>query len=105
MLNIALPEDTMTLSHCFKIRSLILAAVLLIGFGHVTHASAQQHSFLVDLNSRTATKLGTLGGGSTVATAINDAGQVVGSSQTVEDFFHAFITGLDGMGMRDLGGR
>ena len=34
---------------------------------------------------------------------INDAGQVVGQSHTAEGPFHAFITGPDGMGMRDLG--
>ena len=35
---------------------------------------------------------------------INDAGQVAGSSYyTAGDATHAFITGPDGMGMRDLG--
>jgi probable HAF family extracellular repeat protein len=41
---------------------------------------------------------GTLGGDSSSAYGINDAGQVVGDSGG-----HAFITGPDGVGMRDLG--
>ena len=62
---------------------------------------------LVDLNSRTVTEIGTLGGSRTVASAINDAGQVAGYSATsnrvgVLEDQHAFITGPDGMGMRDL---
>lgn len=94
----------MIFNHCFKVRSLILTAVLFGGFGLVTHATAQERSFLVDLNSRTATDLGTLGGNRTVATAINDAGQVVGTSGMAGDWrTRAFITGPDGVGMRDLG--
>ena len=46
--------------------------------------------------------LGTLGGVESIAYGINDAGQVVGESNT-EGYTHAFITGPDGMGMRDLG--
>ena len=37
------------------------------------------------------------------ARGINEAGQVVGYSGTPGDERHAFITGADGMGMRDLG--
>ena len=48
--------------------------------------------------------LGSLGGQGSSTSAINEAGQVVGSSMVVFDGpFHAFITGPDGMGMRDLG--
>ena len=92
----------MIFNHCFKVRSLILTAVLFGGFGLVTHATAQERSFLVDLNSRTATDLGTLGGNRTVATAINDAGQVVGHSWTATGAAYAFITDPDGEGMTDL---
>lgn len=86
----------MTLNPCFKAKILILAAALLCDLGFVTHASAQQHSFLVDLNSRTMIDLGSLN--DIHATAINDAGQIVGSSSG-----RAFVTGPDGVGIRDLG--
>ncbi|PXX16034.1 putative secreted protein with PEP-CTERM sorting signal [Nitrosomonas ureae] len=53
------------------------------------------------------TKLGTLGGVSSYADALNDLGQVAGSSEFVpggkDRAAHAFITGPDGIGMADLG--
>lgn len=92
----------MTPDHCFKSRSLILATVLVCGLGLFTHANAQTRPtyrpYLVDLNSRSATEIA-LGG----ASGINDAGQVVGGSSTAEGDLHAFITGPNGIGMRDLG--
>jgi probable HAF family extracellular repeat protein len=101
--NAASPEDTMTLRHCFKVRRLILTAALIAGLSLAAHATAQERPFLVDLKSRTTTDLGTLGGNRTVASGINDAGQVTGYSITSEFDWHAFITGPDGVGMRDLG--
>jgi probable HAF family extracellular repeat protein len=47
--------------------------------------------------------LGSFGGGFSTAHGINDTGQVVGFSETAGGGQHAFITGPDGMGMRDLG--
>jgi probable HAF family extracellular repeat protein len=48
--------------------------------------------------------LGALVGGiESVASSINDAGQVAGGSYMGVGVTHAFITGPDGMGMRDLG--
>ena len=47
--------------------------------------------------------LGTLGGTSSSAEAINDSGQVVGNASTASGDSHAFITGLNGVGMTDLG--
>ncbi|WP_143079559.1 hypothetical protein [Nitrosospira sp. Nsp14] len=75
-----------------------------VGLGHGTHAVAQEHlPFLIDLNTRTVTQLERLEGGTTVPRALNDVGRVVGyyfpSGQGLN---HGFITGPDGMGMRDL---
>ena len=48
------------------------------------------------------TDLGTLGGDYSFAYGINDAGQVVGYSDTAAGDQHAFITGPNGVGMTDL---
>ncbi|SCY31568.1 probable extracellular repeat, HAF family [Nitrosospira sp. Nl5] len=45
------------------------------------------------------TDLGTLGGHFSSAHAINDAGQVVGGSDTAEGSRHAFMTGPNGGGI------
>jgi len=87
----------------FKVRGFILAAAFSAGLGFATSASAQSHAYLIDLNSKTATDLGTLGGEFSSASGINDVGQVVGYSDTAGGPEHAFITGSNGMGMRDLG--
>lgn len=92
----------MILNHCFKVRSLILTAALITGLGLGAHATAQERPFLVDLNAKTVTPLGTLGGDQSWGEGINDTGQVVGWSGTAEGRSHAFITGPDGLGMRDL---
>ena len=93
----------MKISLSFKVRSLVLAAALVAGLGIATHATARQDSYLIDLGSRTVTQLGNLGGDFTAANAINDAGQVVGNAATSTGHGRAFITGSDGVGMRDLG--
>ena len=47
----------------FKVRGFILAAAFSAGLGFGTSASAQaEHSYLVDLNSKTVIDIGTLGG-------------------------------------------
>jgi probable HAF family extracellular repeat protein len=78
--------------------SLVLAAAMSIGLGFGTHALAVDHSYLLDLKTRTATDLG-----SVMANAVNDAGQVVGQFDTADGKSHAFITGPNGAGMTDLG--
>jgi len=92
----------------FNLRWFLLAAAFFAGLGGLgfgSHASAQyvDQAYLIDLNSRTATKLGAFSGYSGHASGINDAGQVVGSSTTAAGQSHAFITGPNGAGMRDLG--
>ena len=73
-----------------SIPSLVIAAAL-SGTGFVTDASAQvqPHSYLIDLNTRTATDLGDVR-----ATALNDTGQVVGQSSVTD---RGFITDPDGV--------
>jgi len=62
----------------FKVGGFILAAAFFADLGFSTNAPAQQlYTYLVDLNSRTATDIGSWGGGS-YARGVNDAGQVVG---------------------------
>jgi uncharacterized membrane protein len=81
----------MNIHHCYTLRNLIFAAVLTIGFA--SSALAPTRSFFVDLNSKEAADLGTLGRDS-YASGINDAGQVVGYSYTDKGQYHAFITRL-----------
>src|SRR5690348_13026707 len=88
----------------FKLRGFILTAVFFAGLGFGPRASAQETSFLIDLNSKTVTPLGTLGSSGSDALGVNDAGQVVGYSYVGDtNVPHAFITGPNGAGMRDLG--
>ena len=80
-------------------RSFVLVVILSVGLCFVFPAVAD--SVIVNPDGK-LTYLGTLGGNSTVATDINDSGQVVGYSFTTANNFdsrHAFITGANGMGM------
>jgi len=89
-----------------KIPSLIFAAAVVASFGFVFPASAQQNfpvPYIVDLNTRQVTSLGTLGGVYSDPSAINDSGQVTGFSYTAANDLRAFITGPNGVGMTDLG--
>ena len=96
----------MKISRSAKIQSLILAATLSSGLCLVSPVSAQQQqqrSYIIDTSGKGLTSLGTLGGSYSIATGINDAGQVVGYSDTATGLQHAFITGPNGVGMTDLG--
>jgi probable HAF family extracellular repeat protein len=77
-----------------SVHRLILAATLSIGLGFGTHASAVVHSYLIDLETGTRAFIGNV-----TVSAINDAGQVVGTNNNN----YAFITGPNGKGMTDLG--
>lgn len=99
----------MTLSHCFKVRSFILTVALIsgIGLGFAPPAFSQQnlYSYLIDTNNKTWTKLDLPQGGYAdpgSARALNDFGQVTGELPTPTGP-HAFITGPNGVGIRDLG--
>ena len=61
------------------------------------------HAFITGPDGVGRTDLKTLGGDSSATFGINDAGQVVGCSQTATGNLHAFITGPNGVGMTDLG--
>ena len=68
----------------------------------VEGGSRQQHAFVTGPDGTGMVDLGTLGGDHRFATAINTAGRVVGTADTVTGARHAFIKGPNGAGMTDL---
>lgn len=59
--------------------------------------------FITGVNGVGMTELGTLGGNTSFAMAINDSGQVAGYATTAAMRNRAFLTGPGGIGMTDLG--
>ena len=83
----------MKITHRSKVHGFILEAALLAGLGFVTHAAAQQEaSYFIDLSSRTAINLGSLGGSRTIARALNDlragGGRVLYGWRGTPCFYH-----------------
>jgi probable HAF family extracellular repeat protein len=97
----------MTTIRASGIRSFVQAAIVSMALGFLLPAYAGTigtRAYLVDLNNNEISALGTLGGANTSPSAINEAGQVAGGSQTQPYFEnHAFVTGPDGTGITDLG--
>jgi probable HAF family extracellular repeat protein len=88
--------------HCSIVRNFFATAVFLgASLGCVTPVFATWWGILNPDGS--LTYLDSLGGPVISVGGINDAGQVVGTSYTADDSQRAFITGPNGVGMRDLG--
>ena len=94
----------MMLISTLKTRGFLLPAALGIVLGSTSPVHALQAWYILDLESKKVTQIGSGSGYNNVrATAINDTGQVVGTFKTNTGAIRSFITGPDGMGMRDLG--
>ena len=80
----------------------MVGAALFTGLGFIALAAAQERSYLIDLNSKTVTEIGTSSGDYSGDTGINDAGQCAGFSSMAEVARHVFSSGPNGTGMIDL---
>jgi probable HAF family extracellular repeat protein len=82
---------------------LVAVAALSASLGFATPVFAITFTAAILNPDGKLTYLGTLGGANTRPGAINDAGQVVGASDTAGNPERAFITGPNGVGMTNLG--
>jgi probable HAF family extracellular repeat protein len=88
-----------------RMQSLLPLIALSLGLSFVSPVSAQV-VVLLDSSGKVLSEIGDLGGGfpsNPAPAGINDAGQVVGWSDTAAGQVHAFITGSNGKGTTDLG--
>ena len=87
-----------------KLGQIIVDRVLLNSFNATTNRY-NTRAMLTGPDASGLQDLGTLGGDSSTAAAINDVGQVVGSSQVVpgQTDEHAFLSGPNGTPLKDLG--
>lgn len=100
----SLLESAMMLIFTIKTRGILLIAALGIALCFTSPAHALQAWYIVDLESKEVTQLGSGSGYNNInAIAINDAGQVVGTFKTTTGATRSFITGPDGIGMTDVG--
>jgi hypothetical protein len=95
----------MKIANSFKIRDFVLIATSCASLSLVSPVSANSGTaYLIDLNSKKVTEIGSPAAFITIANTINDAGQVAGFfDENGFSYFYGFITGPDGMGMTDLG--
>lgn len=84
-------------------RPLRIKIVPMLGLVLALAASAPRNAHAGPVHYYRVTDLGTLGGNNSYATAINNAGQVVGYSQTPDSNFHAFVYKPTTKTMTDLG--
>ncbi len=83
-------------------RHRLVAGLLLALVATLASAALLASAAAAGGSAYTIINLGTLGGGNSYATSINDAGQVVGYSYTAASYRHAFLWTEEG-GMVDLG--
>ena len=90
-----LPGHTVSSAYDINDRGQIVGLSALYG-------NTNYRAFLYSEDTKEMIDLGTLGGNSSVANAINNSGVVVGNSRTADGYEHAFMYSED-LGMIDLG--
>ncbi|SEO30557.1 hypothetical protein SAMN05216404_1173 [Nitrosospira multiformis] len=60
-------------------------------------SSTYLHAFIIDKNHSFVSDVGTLGGATSIASAVNDSGQLVGASQAGSFFVQGTLSSLKGL--------